>query len=109
MWTLELLKAADKELSKLPDDVQADFLRVAELLMSHGPQEVREPHVKHLQAKLWEMRLRGEDGIARAVYFTAKGRRIIVVRLFEKKSQKTPRSEIDLAIRRMKEWNDDNR
>jgi phage-related protein len=42
----------------------------------------------------------GRDGIARALYVTAVGRRIVVVRAFVKKTQKTPRAEIKLALRR---------
>jgi phage-related protein len=64
---------------------------------------VREPYVKHLTGKLWEMRLKGKDGIARALYVTALGRRVVIVRAFVKKTQKTPDSEIDLAQRRAKE------
>ena len=50
-----------------------------------------------------EMRMKGKDGIARAVYVTAKGRRLVVLRIFTKKTEKTPRREIDLATRRAKE------
>jgi phage-related protein len=46
------------------------------------------------------MRLKGTDGIARAAYVTASGRRVIVVRVFVKKTEKTPRDEIQLALRR---------
>lgn len=49
------------------------------------------------------MRLRGRDGIARAVYFAATGRRLVVVRVFAKKTQATPQAEVALALRRMKE------
>lgn len=45
----------------------------------------------------------GRDGIARAVYVTATGRRVIIVRAFVKKTQKAPRSEIELALRRAEE------
>jgi phage-related protein len=62
-----------------------------------------EPHVKHLVGKLWEMRLIGRDGIARALYVTAIGERVVVVRIFIKKTQKTPPAEIDLALRRAKD------
>jgi phage-related protein len=54
--------------------------------------------VKHLEGKLWEFRLAGRDGIARALYVTAIGRSAFV-----KKTQKTPRIEIELALRRAKE------
>jgi len=62
-----------------------------------------EPHVKHLEGKLWEMRLTGRDGISRALYVTAIGKRVVVVRACIKKTQKTPRTEIELALRRAEE------
>ena len=49
------------------------------------------------------MRLRGRDGIARALYVTASGRRVAILRVFVKKTQKTPRREIELARQRAKE------
>lgn len=52
------------------------------------------------------MRLKGRDGISRAIFVTAKGRRVVVVRAFVKKTQKTPRREIDLAMQRAKEVDD---
>jgi phage-related protein len=45
----------------------------------------------------------GDLAVARALYVTAIGRRVIVVRAFVKKTQKTPRAEIELALRRAKE------
>ncbi len=59
--------------------------------------------MKHLKGKLWEMRLKGKDGIARSLYVTAIGRRVVVVRTFVKKTQATPRREIELALARAKE------
>jgi phage-related protein len=49
------------------------------------------------------MRMKGRDGIARAAYVTATGRRVVVVHVFAKKTQKTPRREIDMALRRARE------
>jgi phage-related protein len=75
----------------------------AERIASAGLESLSEPHVKHLEGKLWELRLTGRDGIARALYITAIGRRVVVVRAFVKKTQKTQRAEIELALRRAKE------
>ncbi len=47
--------------------------------------------------------MKGRDGIARVIYFAASGRRLIVVRAFAKKTERTPRREIELALRRMRE------
>jgi len=68
-----------------------------------GLETLREPHVKHLAGKLWELRLTGRDSIARALYVTALGRRVVIVRAFVKKTQQTPHAEIELALRRAKE------
>ena len=62
-----------------------------------------EPQVKHLEGPLWEIRMIGRDGIARALYVTAKAQKIVVVRVFVKKTQKTPRREIELALKRARE------
>jgi len=53
--------------------------------------------------RIWEMRLRGKDGIARALYVTATGWRVVILRVSAKKTQKTPRREIELARKRAKE------
>jgi phage-related protein len=44
--------------------------------------------------------MKGKDGVSIAVYVTAKGRRVVVVRVFVKKTQKTPRREIEIALQR---------
>jgi phage-related protein len=103
-WRIEILnETVAQEIAALPADIQARFLRLAERIRHAGLDTLREPHVKHLEGKLWEMRLTGKDGIARALYVTAVGRRVIVVRAFAKTTQRTPRAEIDLALRRARE------
>ncbi len=103
-WQVEILnEIVAAEIAALPADMQARFLRLAERVSAVGLQNLGEPHVKHIEGKLWELRLMGRDGIARAFYVTATGRRLIVVRAFVKKTQKTPRAEIDLALRRAKD------
>lgn len=86
----------------LPADMQARFIKIGELIEAKGLSSVREPHVKHLTGKLWEMRMSGRDGIARALYQAASGQRVVVLRIFVKKTQKTPQSEIDMALERAK-------
>jgi len=83
--------------------MRARFVRIAELIEAMGLTSVREPHVKHLRGPLWEIRLKGKAGIARALYVTARSERVIVVRVFVKKSEKTPAGEIELALSRAKE------
>jgi phage-related protein len=107
-WIVELLDdRVRKELGILPADMKARFRRIVELIQGYGLDQVREPHVRHLEGSLWEMRMKGRDGISRAIYLTASGRRVVVVRVFVKKTQKTPRREIDLALERAKEVTND--
>ena len=61
------------------------------------------PHVRHLTGPLWEMRLSGRDGISRALHVAARGRRVAALRVFVKKTGRTPRREIELALRRAPE------
>ncbi len=103
-WAVEVLNdAVEAELLGLPKDMQARFLRISELLESAGPQRVGLPHVRPLGEKLWEMRLTGRGGIGRAIYTAASGRRLVILHAFVKKTQKTPRSAINLAVRRSRE------
>jgi phage-related protein len=103
-WRVEILNdTVSAEIAALPADMQARFLRLSERIIQAGLESLGEPHVKHLEGKLWELRLTGPDGIARALYVTAVGRRVIVVRAFVKKTQKTPSGEIKLALQRAKE------
>ena len=83
--------------------MKAYLQRIVGLIETFGLQQVREPYLKHLKGRLWEMRLKGRAGIARAIYVTAIGQRVVIVRAFVKKTQKTPRSELELALTRAKE------
>jgi phage-related protein len=103
-WAVGFLNEEVKEaLDALPPDLRACFQRIVELIQAHGLERIREPYLKHLEGPLWEMRLKGRSGIARAIYITAAGMRIVIVHVFAKKTQKTPRSEILQAMKKAKE------
>jgi phage-related protein len=103
-WTVETLnETVDAELAELPADMRARLVRISELIESVGLPNVKEPHVSHIRGPLWEIRLKGKAGIARALYVTAKEQRVVIVRAFIKRTQKAPTGEIDLALQRAKE------
>ncbi len=103
-WTIETLnETVDAELAELPADMRARLVRISELIESVDLPNVREPHVRHIRGQLWEIRLKGKAGIARALYVTAEEQRVVILRAFIKKTEKTPTGEIDLALQRAKE------
>ena len=59
--------------------------------------------MKHVDGKLWELRAKAAEGIARGICVTVTGRRVVVLHVFVKKSQKTPAGALALAKERMKE------
>jgi phage-related protein len=103
-WTVETLnETVDVELAELSADMRARLVRISELIESVGLPNVKEPHVRHIRGQLWEIRLKGKAGIARALYVGAKEQRVVIVRAFIKKTEKTPTGEIELALQRAKE------
>jgi phage-related protein len=90
-------------LNALPKDIRGRFERIVGLIELNGLERVRAPYVKHLEGPIWEMRMTGKDSIARAAYVTATGQRVVIVHVFSKKTQKTPRREIETALRRATE------
>jgi phage-related protein len=103
-WAVRTLNAiVDAEIEALPSDMQARFLRFAEIIEQAGFEALPREAVKHLGGKLWELRMAGRGGISRAIYVTAAGRRVVVVRVFIKKTQKIPPRELEIARQRAKE------
>jgi len=90
-------------LDAMPDEIGAAFLRTAEMIQGNGLEQMREPYLKHLQGPLWEVRLKGKDGIARAVYVTVTGHRVVVVHVLSKKTWITPGRDIETVLRKVRE------
>ena len=100
-WVVKIHALAEPELQALPADMRARFLHIAELLETFGPQKVGMPHIRPLEGKLWEMRMQGKDGIARAVYAAIHGRTLLVLHVFVEKTRTTPRTAIETARKRL--------
>ena len=106
-WEIETLDhRVDREIEELTLPLCAALARISALIKAVGLERIREPYLKHVEGPIWEMRpsTRGLD--ARAFYVTRVGRRVIILRVFEKKSQATPRRELELARQRLKELNE---
>lgn len=73
------------------------------LVENFGLEQLHEPHVKSLEGKLWELRVNEMERVARGLYVIVTRRRVVILYVFVKKSQKTPKSALDLARQRMKQ------
>lgn len=105
MWIVQVTPLAEAELLTMPADIRARFVHIAEMLQTFGPHTVGLPHIRFLQDKLWEMRLKGRDGIARAIYVAQTGKQLVVLHIFTKKTEKTPSRAIETAKDRLRRIN----
>ena len=99
-WTVETVSAVDAEMAALRTGLRARLLETVENVRLEA---LRAPHVRHLEGKLWELRVRAEGRIARGIYVTVAGRRLVVLHVFAKKSRKTPRRALATARERMRQ------
>ncbi|QIU90891.1 type II toxin-antitoxin system RelE/ParE family toxin [Yokenella regensburgei] len=99
-FTVILTGAARKELGKLPLGLQAALIDAMEDLEAAGPL-LRAPHVKDMGKGLKELRVSALEGIARGFFFFHVQQHIYVVHIMQKKSQKTPKLSLELALDRM--------
>jgi phage-related protein len=88
-----------KEFKKIPADMQADFFHILEIMEKAGNHNLGLPHIRKLEGEIWEIRMKGRAGIARALY-AVENDDAKVLHVFVKKDQKTPRQSIDLAKER---------
>ncbi len=94
----------EKETLKFPAGILAHLLHILELVEEFGP-NLGKPHTAPMGGGLYEIRARGKEGIGRSLFCTLKGKEIVILHSFIKKTQKTPKREIDIALKRMKELN----
>ena len=85
-----------------PEGVLASFLHIAELIEEYGP-KIGMPFTRSIGSGLFEIRAKGKEGIARVLYCCLAGKELVVLCAFVKKTQKTPKKELVLARKRMKE------
>jgi len=106
-WKIEFYDVkVMKSIDRWPVHLGTKFTRIVDLIEEFGPDGVGMPHIKALGQGLFEIRVKATEGIGRAFFCTIKGKVIIILNEFIKKTQKTPQNEIDLAKKRMKEVKD---
>jgi phage-related protein len=102
-WSIEYpYSDVEKFILKLSPRLTAKYLHLADLMLEFGS-NLGMPHTRPMSDGLFELRVKGQEGIARVFYCTLLGKRIVMLHGFIKKSQKTPAKEIKIARRRMSE------
>ncbi len=89
-------------IEKWPVGIYASFVRITEQMVLSGP-NLGMPYTKAMGEGLFEIRARGSEGIGRAFFCCMKGKRIVILHGFVKKTQATPVKELRLAKQRMKD------
>jgi phage-related protein len=85
-----------------PPGILANFLHIAEMIEAFGP-ALGIPYTKTLKDGLFEIRAKGKEGIGRSFFCTVKGKEVVILQSFVKKSQKIPKKETKIARNRLKE------
>jgi phage-related protein len=102
-YTIEFYSESVRlEIFSLPNRLATRFVALADRMMEAGA-NLGEPHTEAFGGGLFELRLKGAEGIARVFYCTMVGRRIVMLHSFVKKTQRTPPNERWIAETRLKE------
>jgi len=103
MWKIEYYNArVKKEIDDFPPGILASYRHIVGLMVKYGP-SLKMPYAKPMGNGLWEIRAKGREGIGRAFYVAIHQEEILILHSFIKKTQQTPKHELEIAIRRLKE------
>ena len=89
-------------INDLPVGIRAYYARITERMVIFGP-NLGMPFTRSMGKGLFEIRVKGKEGIGRAFFCTIADQRIIILHAFIKKSQKTPKKELEIARKRMRD------
>lgn len=95
-------KSVQAEIDRWPVGLRTRYRALTLRMETYGPM-LGMPHTRAMGDGLFEIRIKSMEGIGRAFYCTRVGRRIVILHGFIKKSEKTPKGDLDLARKRMTE------
>lgn len=102
-WKIQFYNASVKEaVNKLHPTIKAKFEAIKDNMLEVGP-NLGMPFTKAMGKGLFEIRAKGQAGIARGFFCTILDNSIVILHVFIKKTETTPKKELELAINRMKE------
>ena len=101
-WSIEYFSnQVEKKILSLPNGLLARYLRITDLMLEFGS-NLGMPHTRFIEDGLIELRIKSKEGIARVFYCTLVGKRIVMLHMFVKKSNKIPKKELQIAKNRMR-------
>ena len=109
MWEIEFYNTESGKnvilefLEGLSEKHRARAIREIELLEEFGI-NLTMPHVKKIDGKLWELRIKTFSNISRIFYFISINNKIVLLHGFIKKTEKTPECEKDIARKRKADY-----
>ncbi|MBI5657349.1 MAG: type II toxin-antitoxin system RelE/ParE family toxin [Geobacter sp.] len=95
-------ETVEAELDAWPVGLRARFRALTVRMVEYGP-NLGMPHTRALGNGLFEIRAKAEEGIGRVFFCTMVGRKIVILHSFIKKTDKTPKRELNIALTRQKE------
>jgi phage-related protein len=102
-WQIEFFnEKVEVDTFEFPAKILAKTLHIFEMIEEFGP-NLGLPYTDSFGDGLFEVRAKGQEGIGRCLFCYAVGKKIIILHSFIKKTQKTPKKEIDIALSRKKE------
>ena len=102
-WSIEYYsKAVEQTILRLPPGLLARYVRLTDVMLECGP-ALGMPHTRAMGGGVFELRVKGQEGIARVFYGTAVAQRIVMLHVFIKEFQKTPQRELAIARHRLQE------
>jgi phage-related protein len=91
-----------RDIDAWPVGIRAMYTRITERMKAFGP-NLGMPYTRPMGEGLFEIRAKGKEGIGRAFFCTIIGQEIMVLYAFIKKTAQTPRRELEIARRRLRE------
>ena len=102
-WKISFFdEKVETQILRFPAGILANLLHILEMIEEFGP-ALGAPYTAPMGGGLFEIRARGKEGIGRALFGTAKGGEILILHSFIKKTQKTPKKDLAIARKRLKE------
>jgi phage-related protein len=103
-WTITFYNSrVESETLAFPKGILANLLRIFDLIELYGP-AIGKPHTAPMGGGLFEIRTKGKEGIGRSLFCSVEGCEVVILHSFIKKTNKTPKKDLDLALKRLKEF-----